>query len=59
MKILENYVDNNLLRVNVNKNKALLTYNIISTNLPKVEYKNQEIEFVSSFKHLGVTIIQK
>ncbi|CAF3364924.1 unnamed protein product [Rotaria socialis] len=56
---LEKYANNMLLPVNVNKTKALLVHNIISPPLPRIKYKDQEIEFVSKFKYLGVTIACK
>jgi hypothetical protein len=59
MILLEKYADDNLLPVNVQKTKALLVHNIISPTFPKIKYKNQTIEFVPSFKYLGVTITTK
>ena len=59
MIILEKYADSKLLPVNVNKTKAILVHNIISPNLPTVKYKDQNIEFVPSFKYLGVPITSK
>lgn len=59
MIILEKYSENNLLPVNINKTKALLSHNVIAPKVPKIEYKNQQIDFVRSFKYLGITISQK
>lgn len=59
MIILEKYAVNKILPVNVNKSKALLIHNVIAPSIPKVKYKDQYIEFVPSFKYLGVTIITK
>ena len=55
MKVLEKYSENSLLPVNTNKTKALLFHNVVVPKIPKIEYKNQRIESVRTFKYLGVT----
>jgi len=59
MKMLEKYADDNLLPVNVQKTKFLLVHNVISPSLPKIKYKNKKVEYVNTFKYLGVTITTK
>ncbi|CAM4867060.1 unnamed protein product [Rotaria socialis] len=59
MNILKKFSENNLLPVNINKTKALLSHNIVAPKMPKIEFKNKKIEFVNSFRYLGVTITQK
>jgi hypothetical protein len=59
MIILEKFSDDMLLPVNISKTKALLVNNIVSPTIPFIEYKNQKIEFVSTFKYLGVSIACK
>ncbi|CAF3370591.1 unnamed protein product, partial [Rotaria sp. Silwood2] len=45
MIILEKFSENNLLPVNINKTKALLSHNVVVPKIPKIKYKNQQIEF--------------
>ena len=59
MKILEKYSEDNLLSVNTNKTKALRFHDVVTPRIPIIEYKNHRIEFVRSFKYLGVTVAQK
>lgn len=59
MQNLEEFADNKLLPVNVNKTKALLVHNIVAPPYPKVNYKGQAIEFVKRFKYLGIEITTK
>ncbi|CAF4425985.1 unnamed protein product, partial [Rotaria magnacalcarata] len=59
MKVLEEYSENIILPVNINKTKALLCHNVVAPKIPKIEYKKQKIEIVKSFKYLGVTLTQK
>lgn len=59
MKQLETFSNEYLLPVNVNKTKALLVHSVVSPSLPRLTYKNEEIEFVKSFKYLGVHITTK
>jgi hypothetical protein len=59
MKLLEDYADDMILPVNVNKTKALLVHNIVAPPYPRVKYKNQDVEFVKRFKYLGVDITTK
>ncbi|CAF1147804.1 unnamed protein product [Adineta ricciae] len=59
MKIQEEYANNNLLPVNVNKTKAMLVHDIVAPQYPKIKYKENKIEFVKRFKYLGVEITTK
>ncbi len=59
MILLEKFSDDMILPVNVPKIKALLVHNIVSPTIPCIEYKNQKIELVSTFKYLGVSIGRK
>ena len=56
MEQLEKYSNDLLLPVNVSKTKALLVHSVISPSYPIIQYKNQNIEYVKSFKYLGVCI---
>lgn len=59
MQQLEKFSNNSLLPVNVNKTKALLVHSVVSPSFPKIYYKNQNVEYVNSFKYLGVYISTK
>jgi hypothetical protein len=59
MKQLEKFSDNFLLPVNVAKTKALLVHSVVSPQLPKVKYKQEKLEYVKTFKYLGVYISTK
>lgn len=59
LKQLEKFADDLLLPVNVTKTKALLADSVICPPIPKIKYKNQKIEFVKTFKYLGVFISTK
>ncbi|CAF4251192.1 unnamed protein product, partial [Rotaria sp. Silwood2] len=54
MKLLENFSKNLILPVNIKKTKMMLIHSIVSPSYPKVLFKNETIETVSSFKYLGV-----
>ncbi|CAM4841450.1 unnamed protein product [Rotaria magnacalcarata] len=56
MLTLEKFANDTILHVNIPKTKAMLIHNIISPPIPYAEYKQQRIEFVSTFKYLGVCI---
>ena len=53
---LERFSDDHLLPVNQSKTKAMLVHSAVSVPKPKVKYKGKDIEFVTSFKCLGVEI---
>jgi hypothetical protein len=53
---LSKFSDDHLLPVNVNKTKSMIIHTAVNVPQPKVEYKNYEIEYVKSFKFLGVEI---
>jgi hypothetical protein len=59
MEQLEKYSNDLLLPVNVSKTKALLVHSAVSPSYPIIQYKNQNIEYVKSFKYLGVYISTK
>ncbi|CAF1327904.1 unnamed protein product [Rotaria sordida] len=59
MKLLENFSKNLILPVNIKKTKMMLVHSIVSPSYPKVFFKNEIIEMVSSFKYLGVEIRTK
>lgn len=59
MKILENFADEKLFHVNVNKTKALRVHSIVAPPYRTVKYKGQTIEFIKRFKYLGVDIARK
>ncbi|CAF4300227.1 unnamed protein product [Rotaria sp. Silwood2] len=59
MKSLENFSKNLILPVNIKKTKMMLVHSILSPSYPKVFFKNEIIEIVSSFKYLGVEIRTK
>jgi hypothetical protein len=54
MKQLETFSNNAILPVNVAKTKALLVHGAVAPQLPNVKYKQEKIEYVTSFKYLGV-----
>ena len=53
------FADNNIFPINVSKTKALLVHNGVAPLKPKLEFRRQQIEYVKSFKYLGVTISTK
>ena len=59
MKTLEKFSDDILLPVNVSKTKILLVHGVVAPPLPKVKYKQQQLEHVKTFKYLGVHISTK
>ena len=59
MQQLEKFSDNFLLQVNVTKTKALLVHNVVSAQLPNINYKSQKLVYVKRFKYLGVHISTK
>ena len=59
LKQLEKFSDDLLLPVNVAKTKALLVHSVVCPPIPSIEYKNQKIEYVKTFKYLGVYISTK
>jgi hypothetical protein len=56
---LGKFANDNILPVNINKTKPLLVHNVVAPLRPKIEYRAQPIEYVNSFKYLGVTISTK
>ncbi|CAF1172786.1 unnamed protein product [Adineta ricciae] len=54
MKQLELFSTNSLLPVNTNKTKALLVHSAVSPSYPKINYKQQSIEYFNCLKYLGV-----
>ena len=54
--ILGRFAADNLLHLNEKKTKAMLIHSALFTEKPKLEFKGQQIEYVKSFKYLGVTI---
>jgi hypothetical protein len=56
MEQLEKFSNDLLLSVNVTKTKAILVHSVVSPPYPTIQYRNQDIEFVKSFKYLGVHI---
>ena len=59
MSQLEQFSTNLQLPVNVNKTKAPLVHSVVSPSYPVVFLKGQRIEYVQSFKYLGVLITTK
>ncbi|CAF1151065.1 unnamed protein product [Adineta steineri] len=59
MLILEKFADDHILPVNIQKTKAVLIHNIVSPSLPKIKFKDKNIDYVTSFQYLGVTITTK
>ena len=58
-EILERFAADNLLPVNEMKTKAMLIHSAVFAEKPKLEFKEQQIEYVKSVKYLGVTISTK
>jgi hypothetical protein len=56
---LGKFADDNLLPINVKKTKALLVHNVVAPPRPKLEFRGQTVEYVNSFKYIGVTISTK
>ena len=59
LESLGKFSDDNLLPININKTKALLVHSVVAPPKPKLEFRGQPIEYVKSFKYLGVTISTK
>ena len=59
MIILKKFANNMVLLVNIPNIKTLLVHNVISPELLHIEYKHQKLEYVSSFKYLGVHVTYK
>ena len=57
--ILAKFAADNLLPVNEKKTKGMLVHTAVLAEKPKLEFKGQKIEYVKSFKYLGVTISTK
>jgi hypothetical protein len=56
---LEDFAADKLLPVNVRKTKGLFVHGVVAPPYPKLRYKGKDIEFVNSFKYLGVTVSTK
>ncbi|CAF1999823.1 unnamed protein product [Rotaria magnacalcarata] len=54
MKKLEKFAHDTLLAINVNKTKALLVHSVVSPRYPTIKYNSQSVEYVKTFKYLGV-----
>ena len=59
MKQLQKFSDYFILPVNVGKTKALLVHSIVSLPIPNINYKEQKLDYVKSFKYLGIYISTK
>ena len=59
MKQLEKISDDFVLPVNISKTKALLVHSVVSPPIPDPNYKGQKLEYVKSFKYLGIYISAK
>ena len=59
LKQLEKFSNDLLLPENVAKTKALLVHNVVCPPIPNIQYKRQKIEYVKTFKYLGVYISTK
>jgi hypothetical protein len=56
LKSLENFSDNHILPVNVSKTKAMLVHSAVNVSKPDIKYKDVKIEYVTSFKCLGIEL---
>jgi Reverse transcriptase (RNA-dependent DNA polymerase) len=56
LKALETFSDNHILAVNVSKTKAMIVHSAVDVQKPVIKYKDVNIEYVTSFKCLGVEI---
>ena len=59
LESLKKFADDKMLPVNVNKTKEMLVHSVVSPSRPKIEFNNQPVQFVKSFKYLEVTITVK
>ena len=59
MKQLEKFSDDFILPVNVSKTKVLLVHSVVSPPIPNLNYKGQKLNYVKSFKYLGIYISTK
>ena len=59
MKQLKKFSDDFILPVNVSKTKALLVHSVVSPPIPDLNYKGQKLNYVKSFKYLGIYISTK
>ena len=59
MKQLEKYSKNLRLPVNVSKTKALLVHSVVAPTLPVIKFQREKIDYVKTFKYLGVNISTK
>jgi hypothetical protein len=56
LKSLEKFADDHLLPVNVKKTKGMMVHNAVAVDKPEIFYKNDKIEYVKTFKFLGIEI---
>ncbi|CAF3974199.1 unnamed protein product [Rotaria sp. Silwood2] len=56
LNLLEKYADDHILPVNIKKTKVMLVHSAVAVNKPEIYYKNIKIEYVKTFKLLGVEI---
>ncbi|KAF9749467.1 hypothetical protein NGRA_3469, partial [Nosema granulosis] len=59
LQALEKFAENYILPVNTNKTKAMIVHNVVASIEPELKYKNVSIEYVTSYKCLGVEICSK
>jgi hypothetical protein len=56
LKSLEKFSDDHILPINVSKTKAMIVHSAVVCSKPEIKYKEVNIEYVTSFKFLGVEI---
>ena len=59
MKQLEKFSDDFILPVNISKTKAIVVHSVVSSPIQNVNYKEQKLDYVKSFKYLGIYISTK
>jgi hypothetical protein len=57
--ILERFAEDNILPVNGKKTKAMLIHTAVAPTKPRLKFKGQPIDYVNSFRYLGVIISTK